>query len=263
MEKTDIYNRFANHIIACYENYYPHKEMVGEGEDYRMMKKTLSNSSDVIFLCDIPSKNYLMVSDNCEHILGVTPEDFIVGGITTGINLFPSHQVNIIANNILPKMFSYFDEYGVLNQSEQLRANYTTLVKCRDNSYRWFLHQVTIVEIDEKGMPIKALKVLTDINELKKGDNMDFYMSKRDDRSTYKVFFSEKYASDHPKIMISNREKEVLQLISQGHSSKKIAGFLNISENTVNNHRKNMLSRSHINSTGELVKEAFANGLIN
>ncbi len=261
--RKDIYHTFENHIRDCYEKYYPHRELVPEDEDYEVLKKTLSNSSGIVFLCDIPSKSYLMVSENCKSILGITPADFIKGGITTGIGLFPSHQVNTIANKILPMMFEHFDKLGKKNQSKDIRASYSTLVKCKDNSYRWFLHQVTVVETDALGAPVKALKLLTDIDELKISDHMDFYLSVRDPNNFFKVFFSEKYYSENPKIMLSNREIEVLQLISQGLSTKEVAEQLNISENTVSNHRKNMLHRSKVTSTGELVKEAYSCGLIN
>jgi DNA-binding NarL/FixJ family response regulator len=52
------------------------------------------------------------------------------------------------------------------------------------------------------------------------------------------------------------RELEILQLIADGLSSKKIAEKLFISEHTVSTHRKNILKRYRMESTMELV--AFA-----
>ena len=49
LSKIDIYNQFENHILDCYENYYPHENQRGIVENYDLMKKTLSNSSDIIF----------------------------------------------------------------------------------------------------------------------------------------------------------------------------------------------------------------------
>lgn len=40
---------------------------------------------------------------------------------------------------------------------------------------------------------------------------------------------------------LSHREKEIMELISKGNSSRKIADFLCISIHTVNNHRKNII----------------------
>jgi DNA-binding CsgD family transcriptional regulator len=55
-------------------------------------------------------------------------------------------------------------------------------------------------------------------------------------------------------VRLTNREKEILSCIAEGLSSKQIAGKLFISENTVANHRKNMLAKMGARSSAELVQ---------
>lgn len=55
---------------------------------------------------------------------------------------------------------------------------------------------------------------------------------------------------------ISSREEEILQLISNGDSSKVIAGKLNISETTVITHRKHLIQKFRVRNTAELIKKA-------
>jgi DNA-binding CsgD family transcriptional regulator len=62
--------------------------------------------------------------------------------------------------------------------------------------------------------------------------------------------------------MLSEREIEVLNLISFGHSNQEIAGKLHLSIHTVNNHRKNMLARSRCTNTAELVRLAIMEHVI-
>ena len=57
----------------------------------------------------------------------------------------------------------------------------------------------------------------------------------------------------------TQRELEILQLIADGLSSKKIAEKLFISEHTVSTHRKNILKRYRMESTMELVAFAVKN----
>jgi DNA-binding NarL/FixJ family response regulator len=57
----------------------------------------------------------------------------------------------------------------------------------------------------------------------------------------------------------THRELEILQLIAEGLSSKKIADRLFISEHTVSTHRKNVLRRYQMESTMELVAFAVKN----
>ena len=59
------------------------------------------------------------------------------------------------------------------------------------------------------------------------------------------------------KIILSNREKEILNLISDGKTSKEIAEALFIAKTTVDTHRKNMIRKLELTSRNELVKYAI------
>jgi two-component system nitrate/nitrite response regulator NarL len=61
---------------------------------------------------------------------------------------------------------------------------------------------------------------------------------------------------------ITQRELEVLQLIALGLTSQDIANKLFISKNTVETHRKNMLSKFNVNNTASLLKIAYKKGLV-
>jgi PAS domain S-box-containing protein len=56
---------------------------------------------------------------------------------------------------------------------------------------------------------------------------------------------------------ITKREKEVLELISFGYSSKQIANLLRISYHTVVTHRNNLISKFQVHNTAELIKKAL------
>lgn len=58
------------------------------------------------------------------------------------------------------------------------------------------------------------------------------------------------------KVVLSNREKEILQLISNGKTSKQISEDLFIAKTTVDTHRKNMIRKLDLSSGAELVKYA-------
>ena len=61
---------------------------------------------------------------------------------------------------------------------------------------------------------------------------------------------------------ITQRELEILQLISLGLTSQDIATKLFISKNTVETHRKNMLAKLNVNNTAALLKIAYKKGLV-
>ncbi|MBW8688220.1 helix-turn-helix transcriptional regulator [Chitinophaga sp. B61] len=62
--------------------------------------------------------------------------------------------------------------------------------------------------------------------------------------------------------ILSFREKELLQLIKIGKSSKEIAALLSISINTVNRHRQNILEKLHVRNSLEACRIADAIALL-
>ncbi len=60
---------------------------------------------------------------------------------------------------------------------------------------------------------------------------------------------------------LSDREREVLQLIAEGHSTKDIAQSLHISIKTVESHRKNIMEKANLHTVAELTKYAIRHGL--
>ena len=61
---------------------------------------------------------------------------------------------------------------------------------------------------------------------------------------------------------LSEREKEILQLLSQGLEYKEIATKINISPNTVKKHSINIYQKLHVNSKAQALRIAFTKGLI-
>jgi DNA-binding NarL/FixJ family response regulator len=62
--------------------------------------------------------------------------------------------------------------------------------------------------------------------------------------------------------LLTRREKEVLQLITQEFTNQEIADKLFISLHTVDNHRSSLLQKLDAKNTAGLVKKAIENGLV-
>lgn len=66
----------------------------------------------------------------------------------------------------------------------------------------------------------------------------------------------------NPIDLLTSREREVLQMIAEGKTNKEIANTLNLSVYTVEAHRGRVMEKLNLHSTGELVRFALRNGLI-
>ncbi len=76
------------------------------------------------------------------------------------------------------------------------------------------------------------------------------------------VIEMKQYKAGKTATVLSERELEVLQLVSFGSSTKEIADKLFLSRHTITNHRKNMLSRSRCKNFAELVRVAIREDLL-
>jgi two-component system response regulator NreC len=65
-----------------------------------------------------------------------------------------------------------------------------------------------------------------------------------------------------PNGQLSVRERQVLQLVGEGHSTKKIATLLGISVKTADTHRAKLMAKLDIHQTAGLVRYAIRNGLL-
>ena len=61
---------------------------------------------------------------------------------------------------------------------------------------------------------------------------------------------------------LSEREREIFQLVAEGHSNKEIAELLSVSPTTVETHRAHILQKLDVHNTAELVLYAVRRGVI-
>jgi DNA-binding NarL/FixJ family response regulator len=68
-------------------------------------------------------------------------------------------------------------------------------------------------------------------------------------------------AAGTAKAPLAPREREVLQLIAEGHSSRDVARRLHISAQTVETHRRNIMQKLDLHSVADLTRYAIREGI--
>jgi DNA-binding NarL/FixJ family response regulator len=61
---------------------------------------------------------------------------------------------------------------------------------------------------------------------------------------------------------LTARQREILQLLGEGHSAKEIADMLSISPRTVETHKYNMMQELNLKTTADLIKFAIKHGIV-
>jgi DNA-binding NarL/FixJ family response regulator len=92
-----------------------------------------------------------------------------------------------------------------------------------------------------------ALRGKTYVTPLLAGELMHFYKERPNQRDELSK--------------LSPRQREVLQLLAEGHSAKEIASILNISARTVEFHKYRMMEALGLKSAAELIRYAVKHGI--
>jgi DNA-binding NarL/FixJ family response regulator len=61
---------------------------------------------------------------------------------------------------------------------------------------------------------------------------------------------------------LTTREREVIQLLAEGKTSKEVAVALNLSVKTAETHRTNLMRKLDLHSIADLTRYAVRNGIV-
>src|SRR5262249_61330528 len=62
--------------------------------------------------------------------------------------------------------------------------------------------------------------------------------------------------------LLTNREREILQLVAEGKTTKDIANMLYLSIHTVETHRRHLMEKLDLHSKAEIISYAMRKGII-
>jgi DNA-binding NarL/FixJ family response regulator len=88
----------------------------------------------------------------------------------------------------------------------------------------------------------------------------DSFLSPAISREVIEEYTRRAGANDYDRL--TDREREVLQLIAEGRSNREIAELLHVSMKTVENHRANLMDKLGLRSVAELTRYAIRKGII-
>jgi DNA-binding NarL/FixJ family response regulator len=88
------------------------------------------------------------------------------------------------------------------------------------------------------------------------------YLTPKISRSVVEKFLTDTEQVSDPLEGLTTRQREILQLVAEGRSTKEIAGLLDVSVKTVETHRARLMERLDIHDVPGLVRFAIRAGLV-
>ncbi len=110
-----------------------------------------------------------------------------------------------------------------------------------------------------RGYVLKSQATMDLVNAMREVLKGSIYLSPGISEAVVKAYVSKR---DQPFELLSERETQVLQLIAEGHTTKKIASQLDLAVKTAESHRTRIMQKLNIHETAGLVRYAIRRGLI-
>jgi DNA-binding NarL/FixJ family response regulator len=101
-----------------------------------------------------------------------------------------------------------------------------------------------------------AAELITAIREVCKGG---VYLSPGISKTVVQAYLANRQLPEEP---LTPREREVLQLVAEGKTTKEIGTILGVSTKTIEKHRENIMEKLDIHEIAGLVRYAIARGLV-
>lgn len=205
------------------------------------------------FFCITNTQNlsFEYISKNMNACIGLDPEEFK----TKGMRFFWSRMHPDDIEQWLSALNDLMNfTLDTIAEEDRNNMTYTWNYRIKNGEGRYVnvVQNTTPLEFDENNKPIIGLAHYTVLgHEVKMSicATAKFLNSQKAYETVYFNNYSQKLLTNG----ISNRERDIIRLLVLNKTSKEIADSLNISPNTVDTHRRNILKKLNISSTGELV----------
>lgn len=225
----------------------------------RFANSFFKHCTPFVYLLDYRRSEYIRMS---ESFAGYPSKAFVNGGIGHMLDIYHPDHLKLFDEDIFPERLRILSAISAADHSNYL-FTYNLCLRNEKGKYENFLQRNCFFS-DSLGNPLLSMGILTPLNDHRVGTrivqtvdriSMNGLVEQRViDRAVF-------HLNDEDKLF-SKREKEILQWMADGFSSKMIAGKLHISEHTVNNHRRSMQDKSNMPNAIALVSFAIRKEII-
>lgn len=148
------------------------------------------------------------------------------------------------------------DGLGVLREAAQRSPKTRSIILTRHMEEPY---AVEALRAGARGYVLKTQAGLDLVSAVQHVHRGEVYLSPKISKAVVDAYLSK---TELPNKTLTARERQVLQLVGEGHSTKEIAALLGISVKTADTHRTKVMDKLDIHQTAGLVRYAIRSGLI-
>ena len=225
-----------------------------------LVSSLFSSGPFYFYVIDFVDMQLKYVSPSIRDIHGLNPETVIFQDILDQIHPDDMHFVSRAEAQVMELFYQQIPA----ERRKKYKVSYCFRFRTTDGSYQLFNHQAVILSMDEQGRLAQALNIHTNINHLTSKNSHKV--------SAIGLFGEASFLNLDPlgdaatpaasSDLFTRRERQIVQLLSQGLTSTEIADRLSIAANTVKNHRKNILQKANCRNVSQLITRCITEGLV-
>ena len=195
----------------------------------------------------IIADDHSLIRQGIKSIIGQDPEMEVIAEAADGLELFTrmAEQLPdmVILDISMPRM-------NGIEAVAEVREHYPSvciLILSMHSNVQYFYHDsdtelLTAIRTVQQDKTYVSPQLVAEVT----GDMVSAY---RDNKEI-------------PLVHLTDREKQVLQLVVKGHTSKNMAAILCLSPRTVDHHRASLLKKFKMKNTVDLVKHVISNSIV-
>ncbi|MEQ9442459.1 MAG: helix-turn-helix transcriptional regulator [Cyclobacteriaceae bacterium] len=221
------------------------------------LERGISNIGPSFYMIhDYRKRNYRFLSEGMNQVLGYTLDSCL------DVEAFHAliHPEDTPSFHAIEKKWRTHVRQWAWEQHTSTTINFDFRVKHASKRTVRLLLQVIHLELDIAGEVCFSIEKCTDISCWKRTGEMVLSVI-APDSSDNLYYYPQRETKDRPACRLSKTELKILKLLTQGKSSKEIAAVLKITFNTANTHRRNILRKTGVQNTTQLVKYALCRQL--
>ena len=207
--------------------------------------KIYGNQFFIVF--DIHIQENFYTHQNINEILGINEDNITIKNL---LSLIYSEDCGLVLKAVKKILYEglYNRENKPLDDVYCMEFRFNKI----NNEIIWVKTEILTLVKDNTGIPLMALIQITEINENTEPKEFKMYYCGRNSKNI--DFTTGRHITYKKGNCLTEREKEILQLIVVGLKNKEIAESLNIALSTVNKHRNNILEKTGQHNTVGLIK---------
>ncbi|QSE98135.1 response regulator transcription factor [Fulvivirga lutea] len=224
------------------------------------LDKLIPPSAMFFCITNTTKRSFEFVSKNFSYATGLDRKKMEDEGMTYWWSRYHPDEASIWL-----KVLSELMEFTLaeIPQEDRKRVSYiwNYSIKNSKDEYLNVTQHTTPMYFDDEGKPVIGLAhySVTGSGDRIPMKSTALILNANDE---YETIYYKNYSQHLLENKYSHRERDILRLLSLGHSTSEIAKKLFISEHTVHTHRKNILAKTDCQNITELVAKCIRDGLL-